>query len=388
MTFPRSSIRLAVALAASAAPLLLCGASLAAGDEPPLRLNQVQVVGTHNSYHIAPVGGILGLIAASDRAMAESLDYTHRPLDEQFSRLGIRQIEIDVFADPEGGRYAEPAARTVLRSAGKDPGPDPNASGRLRKPGLKVFHVQDIDFRSTATTLDEALGQVRGWSAAHPRHVPIFVMIEAKHEAFPALPTRPAPFGKAELDAIDAAIRAAFPPATILTPDDVRGESPTLPAAIAARGWPTLESCRGKVYFGLINGGPIRDLYLEGHPALRGRAMFAEVAPGEPAAAFFQVEDPAVDFEKVRELVRAGGIVRTRADAETVESRRDDPTRRDRALASGAQFVSTDYPEPRAEFSSYACRLPGGAVARPNPALVPSARVLDLEPLGPGGKRP
>ena len=47
-------------------------------DEP--RLNQVQVIGSHNSYHIAPYKTVLELIAATGRRRAESLDYTHPPL--------------------------------------------------------------------------------------------------------------------------------------------------------------------------------------------------------------------------------------------------------------------------------------------------------------------
>ncbi len=42
-------------------------------------------------------------------------------------------------------------------------------------------------------------------------------------------------------------------------------------------------------------------------------------------------------------------------------------TQRDKALASGAQFVSTDYPEPDKRFSDYRVGLPGGVVARANP---------------------
>ncbi|WP_419833099.1 Ca2+-dependent phosphoinositide-specific phospholipase C [Endozoicomonas atrinae] len=34
-----------------------------------------------------------------------SLDYAHVSLTEQFEAQGIRQIELDVFHDPEGGRY-------------------------------------------------------------------------------------------------------------------------------------------------------------------------------------------------------------------------------------------------------------------------------------------
>ena len=95
------------------------------GDEP--RLDQIQVIGTHNSYHVAPHPNVLGLIAAGGKGRAEGLDYTHRPLAEQLDR-GIRQVELDLFADPKGGHYAEPSARTILKGLGKDPGPDVDAS--------------------------------------------------------------------------------------------------------------------------------------------------------------------------------------------------------------------------------------------------------------------
>ena len=65
----------------------------------------------------------------------------------------------------------------------------------------------------------------------------------------------------------------------------------------------------------------------------------------------------------------------------TKEARANDPTRRDRALAGGAQYVSTDYPEPRAEWSGYCVKLPGGAVARANPVSgPPGVTVAEWEP--------
>src|SRR4051812_8511750 len=87
---------------------LLAGTTSGADE---IRLNQVQVIGSHNSYHIAPHPSVMKFIAESGRGRAEGLDYTHRPLAEQFSRLKIRQIELDVFADPKGGHYASPSAR-------------------------------------------------------------------------------------------------------------------------------------------------------------------------------------------------------------------------------------------------------------------------------------
>ena len=167
----------------------------------------------------------------------------------------------------------------------------------------------------------------------------------------------------------------------MFAPDDLRGRSKTLPNAIRDRGWPSLDSVRGKVMFALDNEGAIRDRYLDGHPALAGRAMFA-TAPSldHPAAAWFKINDPVGDFDKSRDAVRRGYLVRTRADADTLEARRNDPARRDRALASGAQFVSTDFPAARPEFSTYRVSLPEGVVARSNPVSRPDGPGGDLEP--------
>jgi hypothetical protein len=349
----------------------LCRSAWAADD---VRINQIQVLGTHNSYHIAPHANVLELIGAASRKQSEALDYTHRPLSEQFSQLGIRQVELDVFADPKGGLFAEPSARVVLRKAGKAPGPDPNEGGRLNRPGLKVLHVPDVDFQSTVPTFVDALKEIRAWSAAHPKHVPILVLVELKDQPIVTLPTRPVAFSKEELDGVDSEIRSVFNGSTMITPDEIRGEFTTLPGALRAHGWPTVEAARGRVMFALDNEGKLRDGYLEGHPALKDRAMFVSVAASHPAAAWMKMNDAIKDFDEITALVRAGFLVRTRADTDTIDARRNDPTRRDKALASGAQFVSTDYPEPRRAFSDYVVHLPGSVTARPNPVNGESTR--------------
>ena len=147
----------------------------------------------------------------------------------------------------------------------------------------------------------------------------------------------------------------------------MRGRFGTLPGAIRAEGWPALDAVRGLVFFALDNEGSVRDRYLEGHPGLQDRLMFVSVAPGHPAAAWFKINDPIKDFERIRQLVREGFLVRTRADADTRQARANDVTQRDKALASGAQYISTDYAEPDRRFSNYSVRFPGGAVARSNP---------------------
>ena len=70
-----------------------------------LRLDQVQVLGSHNSYHGRPYPQVLAALYKSTPGLARTLDYAHAPLPQQFA-LGVRQIELDVWSDPSGGKYA------------------------------------------------------------------------------------------------------------------------------------------------------------------------------------------------------------------------------------------------------------------------------------------
>ena len=283
---------------------------------------------------------------------------------------GIRQIELDVFADPDGGLYANRAGQRAATGDG--------ASGvpQLDQPGLKVLHVQDIDFETTCFTLVECLTNVRRWSDANPGHAPLMILVEAKDDPIPD-PVNlgfvtPLPIGAAQLDGLDAEIRSVFSPERLITPDDVRGRRDTLAQAVLEDGWPTLGESRGKVLFALDNGGEKKALYTAGHPSLRGRVLFTSAEPGEDEAAFVKLNDPLGDGARIRELVSLGLIVRTRADGDTLEARTGDTTKRDAALASGAQFVSTDYPVPDPAFGTgYFVEIPGGTPARCNPVSAP-----------------
>jgi hypothetical protein len=354
------------------------GSAGALADEP--RLNQIQVIGSHNSYHIAPYKTVMEMVAATGQRRAESIDYTHPPLAEQFSRQGIRQVELDLYADPMGGLFAAPSARKILLGLGRERGPDPDATGQLMRPGLKVLHVPDVDFRSNAPTLISALQQIRAWSQANRNHVPILIQLELKDDAIAGLPTHPLHFGREELETVDSEILSVFTRSEILTPDRLRGQYATLPEAIRAQGWPPLSKVRGLVMFALDNEGAVRDRYLDRHHALADRVMFASVAPEHPAAAWFKVNDPIKDFDRIVRLVKDGFLVRTRADADTRQARTGDVIQRDKALASGAQFISTDYREPDRRFTDYSVRFPGGQVARSNPVSGdPAWGQVDLE---------
>ncbi len=328
-----------------------------------LKLNDLVVVGTHNSYKTEVPGAVMALIRAAAPDRADELDYRHRPLSEQLD-AGVRQIEIDVYYDPEGGRFLDPAG---LRAAGV--ALDPARRAALAEPGFKVMHVPDIDVLSACVTLRDCLGIVRRWSLAHPGHAPIMLMFNAKTDSA-AMPggVDALPFDAAAFDALDAEIRAVFPPQALITPDNVQGTYPTLREAVLHGAWPALGQARGKVLFALDEDADKVAVYRGKRRSLEGRVFFVNTDENSPAAAYLTLNDPVAEAQRIRKAVAAGFIVRTRADSGTLEARRNDTQRRDAALASGAQFVSTDYfwPEPRLH-NDYQVRLPGGVAALCNP---------------------
>jgi len=353
----------AVALTAALASTL----SLAQSSDGAMKLNQIQVIGTHNSYHAGIAPSESKLWQAKYAEAFKGLDYQHQPLMQQFDS-GVRQIELDVFADTKGGLYAHPSGPSNVAAAHLSPDPDFDPNGIMAKPGFKVMHVQDVDYRSTCQPFVGCLKEVREWSHAHPGHIPIFILVETKQgkpEGNVHL-TVPEDFTSATFDVLDAEIRSVFPPDELITPDDVRGHYKTLNKAVLAGNWPTLASARGKVVF-LMDQRPVGPVYLVGHPSLRGRVLFTNAEPGQPDAAFIERNDgPAADISA---LVRQGYLIRARTDSDTKQARTNDTTTRDAMIASGAQLLSTDYPvnEPARWDGHFVVALPGDAVARCNP---------------------
>ncbi|GGL15788.1 hypothetical protein GCM10010983_11280 [Caulobacter rhizosphaerae] len=339
---------------------LLMGASPAAVE---LRMNDLTAVGTHNSYKLAvPPEEMAAMVTARGQA-ALGVDYAHRPLVEQLD-AGARQLEIDVVADPGGGLYAKP-----LTALGHGTILPPSVAAALAKPGFKVLHMPDVDFRSSCPTFVACLTQVKAWSKAHPDHVPILILLNAK-DGQASLPggVTPLPFDERTFDALDAEIRSVFDDGRLIIPDQVRGRRATLREAILADGWPSLAASRGKVFFALDEAPAKVALYRGTRTSLEGRAMFVNTDEASPAAAYLTLNDPVGQKDRIAAAVKAGFIVRTRADADTWAARTNDVTQRSAALTSGAQYISTDYLWPDPRFAGgYAVRLTGGDVAICNP---------------------
>ncbi len=358
------------------------GGDAATTTEPEpveLRLNHLQVIGSHNSYHLAPRDEIATALEGLAPSLFVEIDYTHRPLTEQLEEHGIRQFELDVVADPEGGLYATPGGLEVLGIA------EPPIA-ELEAPGFKVQHIQDIDYNTTCLTLVACLDEIESWSSSNPDHLPIVIMIETKSETLQEgaesigveLPdlgdiwADPPEMTPELFDALEAELLSVFDRERLITPDDVRGERDTLEEAVLEDGWPTIEESRGKVMFTLVDTGASADVYRTGAPSLEGRLAFTSATPGEPDAAFLRVDDSLEDGERLREWALDGYLIRTRTDVPGVHAPEGDTALFESALASGAHFLSTDYYVEDEELGTgFVVELPGGVIARCNPVTAP-----------------
>jgi Phosphoinositide phospholipase C, Ca2+-dependent len=370
VTFSRTMRLISCAAVMVSGQTLMAQQTSQAAQDKVVHLNQIQVIGSHNSYHAGFASSERKYLEMKNPKTLRSLDYSHAPLEVQLTG-GVRQIEIDVFNDPNGGKFAHPAVVKAIADAKLPADPDFDPNHEMDKPGFKVMHVQDLDERSTCHTFVICLTAVRVWSKQHPHALPIFILVETKEGVPKEMPNAPVGdvFTPAIFDALDAEIRSIFKPGEMITPDEVRGSAPTLNAAIRSKGWPTLANARGRVVFLLDqkHAGPV---YAEGHPSLKGRAIFTNAVAGEPEAAFIEQNDGT--REEIDALVKQGYLVRTRTDEGTEQARTNDRTRLDVALSSGAQMLSTDYPssEP-SQWTSFTVGLPGGLVARCNPVNKP-----------------
>lgn len=337
-----------------------------------IHLNEIQVFGTHNSYKLYPHPNLVERLNEVTPGWAENINYEHRSLREQLELLNVRQLELDIFADPDGGRFAEPFGAVMISDE------EFIRPQEMLDPGFKVLHTQDLDYRTNCKTLKSCLREIRDWSLENPTHLPILILIEVKQRPLDDRGsisfTEPLQFDEELMHDIDNEIWEVFRKEQVITPDDVRGGYDTLEEAILDRGWPVLREGRGKVFFALDNTDEVRERYLFGSVFLEGRAMFISTPPGEPTAAFIKMNNAIDTHDQIRERIEAGYVIRTRSDLPVQEAKTGDKTRLNAALSSGAQYISTDYPEPSPFGSGYIARFPDtDGPGRCNPVSAPES---------------
>lgn len=314
------------------------------GSPPPgypkddrLRLNHLQVKGTHNSYHRRPAFSLVREHA-----------YEQAPLDVQLEEYGVRVVELDIH----------PSSR-----------------------GYEVYHLPVIDSRSTCGLLVECLEVLKKWSDSNSGHHPIFVWIEPKDDLGG---------GTFDMDALDAEILSVWPRERLVTPSLVRGENATLREAIEGEGWPRLGKVRNRAMFMLLDRGRQREAYLrgkEGPDALAGRIMFVLANPGEfdePFAAVAKIDNPA--SRHIPAALKKGIIVGSNVGSASGSD--EGNFRKLRAgLHNGVHLLTGDFPAP-VKGRAYWFDMPGAGPSRCNPVTAPAGcSSADIENPGPGPQK-
>lgn len=366
--------------------LLLVSVLTIAQSSSDLRLNEIQVIGSHNSYKKLPDPRVMKFLMKFRKQLGDEgnpirIDYGHLPFDSQFM-YHMRGLEIDIYNDPKGGALYRRKINAFVHGL-----PVRSLVEELKKPGLKVLHIKDVDYQTHYYTFKESLQALKQWSDAHPSHLPIFVNVEPKTGG-PGDQSktlrffgfkRVVPFDSTAYDEIDAEIRSVFGDSlnTVLTPDRLRGHYANLKEMALDHGWPELDACRGKIVFIMLGGD--KDMYLKGHPALSGRAMVIYGSPDRADVAFVMQDESIGDSANIVKLVKEGYIVRTRSDIETMDARANDPHRKLTAFASGAQITSTDYYVPDLRLSTFEVQWDGKHSGRINPVTTPAKKGNWLE---------
>lgn len=312
-------------------------------------------------------------------ASPEDYYYSHADLPIQLQHQAVRSLEIDLHSDEKGGLYYEPLIWKLSNLTNET---TPFDGSVLLEPGIKVFHVTDVDTDAVCHTFIDCLTKLKAWSDSNPNHIPITIDLELKTDIDACslggvCAEEATNWTLPRLLNVDAEILSVFPKSQLLTPDDVRKDNLTLEESVLQHGWPLLDDVRGRFMFFFDNDpnnsttSP-RSLYTsDGHASLENRTVFTNSVEGSPDCAFIKHNEPTgADLYEIQRLVNKGYLVRTRADVpmDTVLSK--NTTMRDSALASGAQIVSTDFPVwgMSARWGwDYAANLGDGRVARCNP---------------------
>src|ERR1700722_11310536 len=111
--------------------------ALTSASAQELKLTEIQIVGSHNSYHSGISPNEMTYLRKVNPQAADALDYRHPSLETQLND-GVRQLEIDVYADTRGGLFAPPKGPGRAAKGGLPADPPFDTTGMMLKPGFKV----------------------------------------------------------------------------------------------------------------------------------------------------------------------------------------------------------------------------------------------------------
>ena len=279
-----------------------------------IKLNDIQFLASHNSYK--KKGSSIGHFfvgLGSSRAEAKAMNYSNHTLSNQL-KLGIRSFELDI---------------------------------RLRKDQFNLTHVPLVDNSSVAPDLRLALEEFKLFSIHHPNHFPITILLEIKDDWMildPSLQT----IQQQELVMLNELIKNQLGD-HLYSPHHLLTDELTLKEHIETHGWPSVTSLLGKIMV-ILHAGSFIEPYVMIDESLSDLAMFPSVYAHQTENHYtsFIIENNPFD-ERIFDMVSNHFIVRTRLDSDLII----DLQRREAALLSGAQLLTSDFTVSRTDLKPH-----------------------------------
>lgn len=306
---------------------LLIGGSLASYAQQ-VPLHQIQVIGSHNSYKKA-IHPKLYQHLLEKNAQVQTLYYEHPSIETQLN-LGLRNLELDIWKDEQGNKYANPSGTAIS-------GETYEWTAAMAKPGYKIFHMPDVDFETHQPDFIQQLRELKQWSEQNPTHETIFITLELKDDKKDATTV----FTQANIQEINTLIAQELTSKHLITPKELKRKADFIQ-------WPTVDESRGKFVWIIDNTDYRLDLF--DAIDLGDLAVFLNVPFTHPKAGCMILNDPY--DATIPKLAEKGVIIRTRADDSTKQARANDYSTFEQAKKSKAQIITTDYYIPSQLFPS------------------------------------
>lgn len=279
-----------------------------------VKLNEIAVMGTHNSYQLLgtlPKQGLMKTLQIISFGLVENKAVFEMDTFTEQLEQGIRNLEIDIETVDDEGDVS-----------------------------FIVTHKAIIDNVSSAYNLAKGLEEIAMWSDNNPGHLPVYLLIEPKDDV-PSI-NNMKNFSLEYALELDKVLRQVLGD-RLLTPQQVMGDYESFEEMRKADGWPTLKQSSGKIIV-LLHTCDVTQEYIDTDTSIKTQAMFPMLLFGDidkPYASFILDNDPVIASENNKKTVDENNLmVRTRAD--------DYPDFSDERYKSadncGSHIITTDYP--------------------------------------------
>lgn len=284
--------------------------------EDGVKLNEVAILGTHNSYQTLATEetrflmNIIDIITLRKLGL-DTFDFEMDTLTEQLES-GIRNVEIDIETLDKDG-----------------------------KKEFKVTHNSFVDNASSAYDFAKALQEIKMWSDNNPGHIPVYIIIEPKSFVIEINGMK-----KFSLDYAKELEKVIVNELgdSLLTPKDMLRDYASFKEMRENDDWLSLKEARGKILV-LLHDCDVTESYIALDETIKTQKMFPMLRyddRNESYTSFILENDPwNADSRKAESIDECKLIIRTRADKYPNYS----TERYEVAENCGSQIITTDFPQ-------------------------------------------